>query len=74
MSKLILERRKCIGCGSCSSICPKYFKLSDDGKGALKGENITSKDGLEERQLEEIEECVQQAADACPVQCIYIKK
>ena len=64
MVKIILEREKCIGCGSCESLCPKYWKVVDDGKVNFLGPK------------EEIEEigCNQEAADACPVQVIEIIK
>ena len=70
MAKIKLEREKCIGCGSCSSVCPKFFEASEDGKSHLKG--------VERTQVEEVEtpevECAQSAADACPAQCIHIEK
>ncbi len=37
MSKIILEREKCIGCGSCAVLCPKYFELINDGKSHIIG-------------------------------------
>ncbi len=65
--KIIQEHEKCIGCGSCVAICPKYWEISDDGKAKLIG--------AKENELEvDKVECNQEAADACPVQCIKIKK
>jgi len=69
MAKIILERQKCIGCGSCQAICPKYWQLGDDGKAKLlgvrtQGENL-------ELEVAEIE-CNKEAAEACPVQCIKV--
>lgn len=63
MAKIILEREKCIGCGSCEAVCPKNWKLQEDGKANYLG-------------LEEVKEvgCNQDAADNCPVQCIVIEK
>jgi ferredoxin len=69
MSKVKLEREKCIGCGSCVALCPKCFELIDDGKSHLVG--------AEKKDVEEIEndvDCAQAAADACPVQCIHVEK
>jgi len=65
--KIIQEHEKCIGCGSCVAICPKYWEISDDGKAKLIG---ATNDELEVEKVE----CNQEAADACPVQCIKIKK
>ncbi len=65
--KIIQEHEKCIGCGSCVAICPKYWEIGDDGKAKL----INSE--ANELEISKLE-CNQEAADACPVQCIKIKK
>jgi ferredoxin len=70
MSKIKLEREKCIGCGSCAAICAKCFELSDDGKSHI----INSvKQDVEELEVEKLE-CSEAAAEACPAQCIHIEK
>lgn len=63
--KIVLERDQCIGCGSCQVVCPKYWKLADDGKAEYLGP--------EELEAKEIG-CNQEAADVCPVQCIHLEK
>ncbi|MFA5947749.1 MAG: ferredoxin [Candidatus Gracilibacteria bacterium] len=70
MPKVKLEREKCIGCGSCVALCPKYFELTEDGKSHIKG--ATNQD-IEELEVEKIE-CAESSAEACPVQCIHIEK
>jgi len=70
MVKIKLEREKCIGCGSCQAICEKYFELIDDGKSHIKN---SIKQEIEELEVEKAE-CAESAAEACPVQCIYIEK
>lgn len=73
MVKIILEREKCIGCGSCQAFCPKYWQLADDGKiDFLDSKQIAETKNFE-KELKE-PECNQEAADACPVQCIRIEK
>jgi ferredoxin len=69
MSKIKLEREKCIGCGSCSALCPKYFELIDDGKSHIKE---AVKQDIEELEVEKVE-CAVAASEACPVQCIHIE-
>ena len=69
--RVILERTKCIGCGTCAGLCPKYFELAEDGKSMLKGSNKNQKTGNYELEIEKAE-CIQEAAESCPVECIYI--
>ena len=68
--KIKIEKEKCIGCGSCSAICPKYFEIDEEGKSHLKGAN---KQKIEELEVEKVE-CAEPASEACPSQCIYIEK
>lgn len=72
MAKITLDKEKCIGCASCSAICPKYFDLQDDGKAHIIGaqKNQAGNDELETEKLE----CAEAAAEACPVLCIHIEK
>jgi ferredoxin len=70
MAKIIHEVEKCIGCGSCSAVCPKYFEMADSGKAHLIGSDNKE---IEELEIEKIE-CAESAAEACPVQCIHIEK
>lgn len=71
MPKIILEREKCIGCGSCVALCQKYWELADDGKSHVKGSSVDPKTQKEELEVKKIE-CAQEAANTCPVQCIHI--
>jgi ferredoxin len=68
MSKITLEREKCIGCGSCAALCPKYFEMAEDGKSHIKD--------AEKKEIEELEvtkaDCASSAAEACPAQCIHV--
>ena len=70
MAKIKHEREKCIGCGSCAVICPKYFEMADDGKAHVIGSTIQD---IEELEVEKIE-CAERAAEVCPVQCIQITR
>lgn len=69
--KIIQERSKCIGCGSCAAVCPKYFDMADDGLADIKG----GKKIGENMELEiETPGCASEAAEVCPVQIIKISK
>jgi len=49
----------CIGCGACESICDAVFSVS--GTASVKSEGISGN-----------EDCVKEAADACPVSAIEV--
>ncbi|MBC8434946.1 ferredoxin [archaeon] len=59
--KISVDKKKCIGCGSCNAICPGSF---------------TMKDGKAEPTKKEVEEltCETDAESACPVGAIKISK
>lgn len=50
-----VDKKKCIGCGACASICPKVFEMKD-GKANVKSQ--------------EKADCMDEAVKACPVQAI----
>jgi ferredoxin len=52
-----VNKSKCIGCASCSSICPDVFEMKD-GKAYVKSGADTKKP------------CVKEAKDSCPVDAI----
>jgi ferredoxin len=31
-----VDKKKCIGCGACASICSEIFEMKDDGKAEVK--------------------------------------
>lgn len=71
--KVIHEREKCIGCGSCAALCPDYWEMAEDGKSTLKNSQSNSKTGNYELEVEKAK-CNQEAADSCPVRCIHIER
>ena len=73
MAKIKLEREKCIGCGSCQAVCPKYFELQEDGKSHIINAENPPAGGVEELEVEKIE-CAESASEACPAQCIFVIK
>lgn len=71
MKKIIFEKEKCIGCGTCVSVCPNFWETSDDGKVNLK--ESTEEDGVFKRVMEDAD-CNQDASQSCPVQCIHVEE
>lgn len=57
--KISVDKKKCIGCGSCNAICPKSF---------------TMKDGKAEPTNKQVEKitCEKDAESSCPVNAIKI--
>ena len=49
----------CIGCGACESICDAVFSVED--KAVVKADAVASN-----------EDCVKEAAEACPVAAIEV--
>lgn len=69
--KIILERSKCIGCGSCVAVCDRYFEMGNDNLSKIKGGKMNG----ENTELEISEPaCAKDAVEICPVQIIRIEK
>ncbi len=51
-----VNKKKCIGCGACASICPEVFEMGDDGKAHVKNQKNLP--------------CVKEAIESCPVKAI----
>lgn len=56
-----VDNDACIGCGTCESLCPDVFKVTDEGK-----VDVLDTD------YEASKECIDQSIEACPVQVISI--
>lgn len=74
MVKVTLDRSGCIGCGACTSACPKYWEMASDGKSMLKGSSEKAKGVFELDVSGENVECNKGAEEACPVSVIHVKK
>ena len=70
MPKIIHERDKCIGCGACTAVCPKFWEMGNNGKSVLKGGKKKGKNF--ELDLKNAA-CNKDAEASCPVQCIHVK-
>lgn len=61
MAKLIVDKKKCIGCGTCVALAPKVFALTNDNKAEVISQTNS-------------QESIKQAIEACPVQAISYQK
>lgn len=82
MPKIVQKYDKCIGCGSCVAVCPKYWEMSarnvsHNEAGGTEGEKAKliggkrNEDGDYELEIEEIG-CNKEAIEVCPVNIIKI--
>lgn len=58
--KVIIDKEKCIGCGSCVAVCPGVFEMTADGKAEL----VAGAD------LEANKEKITEAVAICPTEAI----
>jgi len=58
--KIVIDEEECIGCGTCEEICPEVFTLNEKTDKA----EVVDPKGAPEAQIEE-------AIEACPVECIH---
>lgn len=55
-----VDQDTCIGCGTCAGLCPEVFKMNEEGKSEVIGE--------------EDMECAKNAAQSCPVDAITVEE
>lgn len=60
--KAYVDKDKCIGCGLCESVCPKVFKMNDDGLA----------EAIDNELDELLAEGAKDAQAQCPVEAIEI--
>ncbi|MBM3713579.1 MAG: ferredoxin [Actinobacteria bacterium] len=58
-----VDKKKCIGCGLCTTIASEIFKMGNDGFASVKDKNADKKFAGKAKE----------AADSCPTQAIKIK-
>ena len=56
--QIVIDEEECVGCESCVELCPEVFEFDEDSEKA-KVINPTAQD-----------DCVQEAMDNCPSECI----
>lgn len=61
MKKIKVDKKKCLGCGVCISLCPEVFELKD-GKSKVK----------EKVDFKKYKDSIKEVIEMCPVQAIKI--
>ena len=78
IAKFKIEHHKeiCIGCGACAAIDPDDWIMEGDKSHLIDSDKIDTDNGPGEGKIIDESELSknQEAADACPVPCIFIKK
>ncbi len=57
--KVVINEDDCIGCGTCSEVCPEVFQMNEEKE---KSEVIQPEGGPTD--------CINEAIETCPVSCI----
>lgn len=72
--KVELDRDGCIGAAVCEAVCPKHWKMADDGKVDLIGSTKSAEGEFYSKEIEQEDyESMKMAADGCPVKVIHIQ-
>lgn len=58
--KVYIETEECIGCETCVELCPEAFAFDEETEKAVV---ILAEGGPED--------CIDEAIDTCPVECIH---
>jgi ferredoxin len=61
--KASIDRDGCISCGLCTTICPKVFRMADDGLAEVYVDVVP----------EEVEDSAKEAEENCPVEVISVE-
>ena len=62
-TKVTIDTDECIGCQTCVELCPEVFSFNNETDKAEILDEITGN-----------EECIEEAAEACPASCIIVEK
>lgn len=59
--RVVIDEDECVGCESCTDLCPDIFEFDE---GTEKAKVIKQPEGGDI-------ECVEEAIETCPTECIY---
>lgn len=63
--RLIIHKDKCLGCGTCAALQPKYFKMDGQISVAAKEVVVEGEDDVD---------AIKEVVDTCPNEGIELKK
>jgi len=72
--KVKIDHEECIACGACYADCPDFFEEDDEGMSIVVEAYRVGGDLVVGEVPEDQADCVREAADACPVECISVEE
>jgi len=73
--KVTIDREECTSCEVCWEECPDFFEQSDEDSWSQVVKEYRISDNPAAGEVpEDQEDCVQEAAESCPVEIIHIKE
>ncbi len=72
--RVTIDRDSCISDFACVAVCPDVFEMADDGKSAITEQYRVGGDLGVGEVPDDLEDCVNQAVDICPVKIIKAEK
>lgn len=73
--KVSIDRSNCTSCGTCWESCPDFFEESpDDHYSQVTGKFRSGENIAEGNSPDDLEACVTDAADLCPVSIISVEE
>ncbi|MBI5553491.1 MAG: ferredoxin [Candidatus Diapherotrites archaeon] len=72
MAKVVHVVKDCIGCGACAAISPEFWEMNGD-KSHLKGNRMEGEKQVIEVKDEKSVKANKEAANSCPVPCIFVE-
>jgi ferredoxin len=72
--KITIDRPGCVSCESCWTLCPDVFEQNpDDGLSEVAEQYRVDGNLAEGKVADDLADCTQEAADACPVAVISVE-
>ncbi|MGA2120954.1 MAG: ferredoxin [Methanoregula sp.] len=73
--KVTIDRKNCTSCGTCWDTCPAFFEENpDDAFSQVMQKFRLNGDIAEGMSPPDLEACVKEASDLCPVQIITVEE
>jgi ferredoxin len=73
--KVSIDRSNCTSCGTCWDTCPAFFEENPDDSFSQIMEKFRTNGSIAEGTApEDLDACVTEAADLCPVQIIKVEE